>query len=78
MQPSLTAGEERKAALLKRAITTSPDKGIIQLPTFLRQQSPSTGGSCYSTGKFNPLGLGFLGEQGAESIHAKFTLLGLA
>ena len=32
--PSLTAGEEREtAALLKRAISTSPDKGIIQLPT---------------------------------------------
>ena len=32
--PSLTAGEKRKvAALLKRAISTSPDKGIIQLPT---------------------------------------------
>ena len=28
--PSLTAGEEREAAaLLKRAISTSPDKGII-------------------------------------------------
>ena len=32
--PSLTAGEEREAAaLLKRAISTSPDKGIIQLST---------------------------------------------
>ena len=32
--PSLTAGEKREAAaLLKRAISTSPDKGIIQLPT---------------------------------------------
>ena len=32
--PSLTAGEEREAAaLLKRALSTSPDKGIIQLPT---------------------------------------------
>ena len=32
--PSLTAGEEREAAaLLKRAISISPDKGIIQLPT---------------------------------------------
>ena len=33
--PYLTAGEEREAAaLLKRAISTSPDQaGIIQLPT---------------------------------------------
>ena len=32
--PSLTAGEEREAAaLLKRTISTSSDKGIIQLPT---------------------------------------------
>ncbi|KAL5505888.1 hypothetical protein EMCRGX_G007427 [Ephydatia muelleri] len=32
--PSLTAGEEREAAaLLKRAISTSSDKGTIQLPT---------------------------------------------
>ena len=32
--PSLTAGEEREAAAsLKRAISTSSDKGIIQLPT---------------------------------------------
>ena len=32
--PSLTPEEEKQAAgLLKRAISTSPDKGIIQLPT---------------------------------------------
>ena len=32
--PTLTAGEEREAAaLLKRTISTSPDKGILQLPT---------------------------------------------
>ena len=32
--PSLTAGEKREAAvLLMRTMTTSPDKGIIQLPT---------------------------------------------
>ena len=32
--PSPTAGEEREAAtLLKRAISTNPDKGTIQLPT---------------------------------------------
>ena len=31
--PTLTAGEVREAtALLKRAISTSPDKGILQLP----------------------------------------------
>ena len=32
--PSLTPEEERQAAeLLKRAISTSPDKGVVQLPT---------------------------------------------
>ena len=32
--PSLTPEEEKQAAgLLKRAISTSPGKGIIQLPT---------------------------------------------
>ena len=32
--PSLTPEDEKQAAgLLKRAISTSPDKGIIQLPT---------------------------------------------
>ena len=32
--PSLTPEEERQAAeLLKRAISTSPDKGVVQLAT---------------------------------------------
>ena len=31
--PSLTPEEKQAAGLLKRAISTSPEKGIIQLPT---------------------------------------------
>ena len=58
----------------------STEQAIEQFMVFFRESFPKATVLNYAIPQANSthIGFGLLGEQGAESIHAKFTRLGLA